>query len=94
LLIFIGSAAEAMLWWCRLDTSAVSDDRRQFAGKRHLVSLLSWLDFCDQLIANANPIVSRSLAGHIRQRLLDECVEPAVMQTYAAAVACSFSCYW
>jgi len=71
-------------WHCRLDSSSVFDDRHNFAGRRHLVSLLSWLDFCDQLIANANPIISRSVAVHIRQRLMDECIEPAIMQTYAA----------
>jgi len=70
----------------------VSEDRRQFAGKPHLVSLLSWLDFCDQLITNANPIVSRALAADIRRRLLDDCIEPAVLQTYAAAAdTCVFS---
>ena len=74
----------ALCWHCRLDSSSVLEDWHNFAGKRHLVSWLSWLDFCDQLIANANPIVSRALAHHIRRRLLDDCMEPAVMQTYAS----------
>ena len=67
---------------CSLDSSSMLEDRRNFAGKRHLVSWLSWFDFCDQLIANANPIVSRALAHRVRRSLLDECIEPAVIQTY------------
>jgi len=67
---------------CRLDSSSTLEDRHNFAGKRHVVSWLSWLDFCDQLISNANPIISRALAHHVRRHLLDERIEPAVMQTY------------
>jgi hypothetical protein len=60
---------------------SLADDRQNFPGKRPLVSFLSWLDFCDQLITVAHTNVGCSLASNIRRRLLVDCLEPAILQT-------------
>jgi Retinoic acid induced 16-like protein len=66
---------------CRLDLVSLAEDQQNFPGKRQLVSFLSWLDFCDQLITLAHPVVGCSLASNLSRRLLGECMEPAILQT-------------
>jgi hypothetical protein len=56
------------------------EDDTTFAGKRHLVSFLSWLDYCDQLSAIANPIVAEALARTIHQTFLTPYVLPDMLQ--------------
>ncbi|XP_052226336.1 FHF complex subunit HOOK interacting protein 2A-like isoform X2 [Dreissena polymorpha] len=53
-----------------LEVVTRSEDEQTFAGKRQLVSFLSWLDYCDQLASVANPIVSEALARNIHQQFL------------------------
>ncbi|XP_033757707.1 protein FAM160B1-like isoform X2 [Pecten maximus] len=64
-----------------LDVITESEDHQTFLGKRHLVSFLSWLDYCDQLIGLANPSVGEALAKSIRNLFLDVIMEPSVLQT-------------
>lgn len=63
-----------------LDVITESEDHKTFLGKRHLVSFLSWLDYCDQLISIANPMVAKSLAKSIRELFLNVIMEPSVLQ--------------
>ncbi|CAL1538772.1 unnamed protein product [Lymnaea stagnalis] len=51
-----------------------------FSGKRQLTSFLSWLDYCDQLIAVANPDVGEALAAEIHKQLLTGHILPLLMQ--------------
>ena len=76
----------------RLDILSAADDRMNFPGKRYLVSFLSWLDFCDQLISMAHPAVGVALAASIRQHFLSECLEPAILHTYVSE--CQFFYRW
>lgn len=65
----------------RLDIITESEDQQSFLGKRHLISFLSWLDYCDQLIGVANPYVAKSLSKSIRETFLDVIMEPSLLQT-------------
>ncbi|XP_053406841.1 FHF complex subunit HOOK interacting protein 2A-like isoform X2 [Mercenaria mercenaria] len=56
------------------------EDDTTFVGKRHLVSFLSWLDYCDQLSAIANPIVAEALARTIHQTFLVPYILPDMLQ--------------
>lgn len=64
-----------------LDVITESEDHQTFLGKRHLVSFLSWLDYCDQLIGLSNPSVAEALAKSIRNLFLDVIMEPSILQT-------------
>ncbi|XP_060076606.1 FHF complex subunit HOOK interacting protein 2A-like [Ylistrum balloti] len=64
-----------------LDVITESEDHQTFLGKRHLVSFLSWLDYCDQLIGLSNPSVGTALAKSIRNLFLDVIMEPSILQT-------------
>jgi hypothetical protein len=69
-------------WYnCRLDVITESEDQQSFLGKRQLVSFLSWLDYCDQLIGVANPYVAKALSKSIRDVFLDVIMEPSLLQT-------------
>ncbi|XP_064630710.1 FHF complex subunit HOOK interacting protein 2A-like isoform X2 [Lineus longissimus] len=57
------------------------DPSRNFPGKRQLISLLSWLDFLDQMIYVADPVVGSKLAEHFKADFLDAIILPAVLQT-------------
>jgi hypothetical protein len=57
------------------------DPSRNFPGKRQLISLLSWLDFLDQMIYVADPVVGANLAKHFKTDFLDAIILPAVLQT-------------
>ena len=63
-----------------LEVVTQREDDQTFAGKRQLVSFLSWLDYCDQLSSVANPIVAEALAAHIHQHFLRPCVLPDLTQ--------------
>ncbi len=41
---------------CRLDVYNLKEDAAAFACKRALISFLSWLDYCDQLIKEAQKV--------------------------------------
>ena len=63
-----------------MDVITEREDKQTFTGKRHLVSFLSWLDFCDQLSTIANPIVAEALARTIHQKFLLPYFKPALLQ--------------
>ncbi|GFO04935.1 protein fam160b1-like [Plakobranchus ocellatus] len=48
------------------------NDQQSFQGKPRLISFLSWLDYCDQLIAVSNPAVGEALAREIHKQLLTQ----------------------
>lgn len=56
------------------------EDDNTFVGKRHLVSFLSWLDYCDQLSSIANPIVAEALARTIHHAFLIPHMQPDLLQ--------------
>lgn len=64
-----------------LDIITESEDQQSFLGKRQLVSFLSWLDYCDQLIGVANPYVAKAFSKSIRDVFLDVIMEPSLLQT-------------
>lgn len=41
----------------RLDVYNLKEDAAAFAGKRALISFLSWLDYCDQLVKEAQKVI-------------------------------------
>ena len=43
-----------------LDVYNLKDDAAIFAGKRGLISFLSWLDYCDQLIKEAQKVCANT----------------------------------
>lgn len=63
-----------------LEVVTQREDKTTFTGKRHLVSFLSWLDYCDQLSAIANPIVAEALSRNIHQKFLRPVLQPALLQ--------------
>lgn len=42
-----------------LDVYNLKEDAAIFTGKRALISFLSWLDYCDQLIKEAHKVLDR-----------------------------------
>lgn len=40
-----------------LDVYNLKEDAAVFTGKRALISFLSWLDYCDQLIKEAHKVL-------------------------------------
>jgi hypothetical protein len=81
----------------RLDVRSASDDHLNFPGKRSLVSFLSWLDYCDQLIAVAHPQVAERMVTLIRQLLMEACLKPGILQAYDCTnyliIRCNFMLY-
>lgn len=73
-----------------LDVISEYEDKQTFVGKRNVVCFLSWLDYCDQLITIANPLVGRALAKYIYTNFLRAIIEPGILQTSeAGVVACT-----
>ncbi|XP_005995379.1 protein FAM160B1 isoform X2 [Latimeria chalumnae] len=70
---------EAINWG--LDSYSHKEDTSAFPGKRALISFLSWFDYCDQLIKEAQKIAAVALARAIRERFLVAIMEPQLMQT-------------
>ena len=64
-----------------MDVQVAREDSRGFPGKRQLVALLSWLDYCDQLCSVAATHVAQSLAEHVRHVFLEKHMRKALMQT-------------
>lgn len=42
-----------------LDVYNLKEDAAVFTGKRALISFLSWLDYCDQLIKEAHKVLNQ-----------------------------------
>ncbi|KAG7492462.1 hypothetical protein MATL_G00014670 [Megalops atlanticus] len=64
-----------------LDAYNLKEDAAAFVGKRALISFLSWLDYCDQLIKEAHKTAAAVLARAVRERFLLTVLEPQLMQT-------------
>ncbi|XP_048843812.1 protein FAM160B1 [Brienomyrus brachyistius] len=64
-----------------LDAYSVKEDATAFTGKRPLISFLSWLDYCDQLIKEAQTTAAVVLARAVREKFLVLTLEPQLMQT-------------
>lgn len=50
-----------------LDVYNLKEDAAVFAGKRALISFLSWLDYCDQLIKEAQKVRNLSRLAELQQ---------------------------
>uniref|UniRef100_A0A8D0G3P8 FHF complex subunit HOOK interacting protein 2A n=1 Tax=Sphenodon punctatus TaxID=8508 RepID=A0A8D0G3P8_SPHPU len=70
---------EAINWG--LDSYRHKEDASAFPGKRALISFLSWFDYCDQLIKEAQKTAAVALARAVRERFFVGVVEPQLMQT-------------
>ncbi|CAG5117910.1 unnamed protein product, partial [Candidula unifasciata] len=57
------------------------NEKQSVSGKCQVISFLSWLDYCDQLIAVANPLVGEALASEIHKTLLTGQILLQLMQT-------------
>ncbi|XP_048361574.1 FHF complex subunit HOOK interacting protein 2A [Sphaerodactylus townsendi] len=64
-----------------LDSYSHKEDTSAFPGKRALISFLSWFDYCDQLIKEAQKITAIAMAGSVRDRFFVGVMEPQLMQT-------------
>ncbi|KAM4033004.1 FHF complex subunit HOOK interacting protein 2A [Anomaloglossus baeobatrachus] len=64
-----------------LDSYNVKEDASAFPGKRALISFLSWFDYCDQLIKEAQRMAATTMARSVRERFLVSVLEPQLMQT-------------
>ncbi|KAM4896688.1 FHF complex subunit HOOK interacting protein 2A [Sylvia borin] len=70
---------EAINWG--LDSYSHKEDASAFPGKRALISFLSWFDYCDQLIKEAQKTTAVAMAKAVRERFFIEVMEPQLMQT-------------
>ncbi|XP_059112057.1 FHF complex subunit HOOK interacting protein 2A isoform X3 [Peromyscus eremicus] len=70
---------EAVNWG--LDSYSHKEDASAFPGKRALISFLSWFDYCDQLIKEAQKTAAVALAKAIHERFFIGVMEPELMQT-------------
>ncbi|XP_064602232.1 FHF complex subunit HOOK interacting protein 2A-like isoform X2 [Liolophura sinensis] len=77
-----------------LDIHTDLEDSQSFPGKRNVISFLSWLDYCDQLITMAYPSVASALTSHIRSHFLEAVMTPALLQASetGAILATSYFC--
>ncbi|KAG9338331.1 hypothetical protein JZ751_025887 [Albula glossodonta] len=64
-----------------LDAYNLKEDAAAFVGKRALISFLSWLDYCDQLIKEAQKTAGSVLARAVRDGFFVPVLEPQLMQT-------------
>ncbi|XP_061692456.1 protein FAM160B1 isoform X2 [Syngnathoides biaculeatus] len=72
-----------------LDVYNVKEDAAVFAGKRPLISFLSWLDYCDQLIKEAQKSAASVMAKALRERFFVCVMEPQLMQTSEVGILTS-----
>uniref|UniRef100_A0A8C2EBE6 Family with sequence similarity 160 member B1 n=1 Tax=Cyprinus carpio TaxID=7962 RepID=A0A8C2EBE6_CYPCA len=72
-----------------LDVYNLKEDAVAFAGKRALISFLSWLDYCDQLIKEAQKTAAAVLARAVRERFFVAIMEPQLMQTSEVGILTS-----
>ncbi|XP_063261319.1 FHF complex subunit HOOK interacting protein 2A isoform X1 [Prinia subflava] len=70
---------EAINWG--LDSYSHKEDASAFPGKRALISFLSWFDYCDQLIKEAQKTTAVAMAKAVRERFFIDVMEPQLMQT-------------
>ncbi|XP_035185587.1 protein FAM160B1 isoform X1 [Oxyura jamaicensis] len=70
---------EAINWG--LDSYSHKEDASAFPGKRALISFLSWFDYCDQLIKEAQKTAAVAMAKAVRERFFVDVMEPQLMQT-------------
>ncbi|KAL0964179.1 hypothetical protein UPYG_G00320300 [Umbra pygmaea] len=78
---------EAVNWG--LDVYNMKDDAAIFTGKRALISFLSWLDYCDQLIKEAQKTAAAVLAKAVRERFFMSVMELQLMQTSEVGILTS-----
>jgi len=64
-----------------LDSYSHKEDASAFPGKRALISFLSWFDYCDQLIKEAQKTAAITLAKAVHERFFIGVMEPQLMQT-------------
>ncbi|XP_038678178.1 protein FAM160B1-like [Scyliorhinus canicula] len=74
-----------------LDSYSHKEDAAAFPGKRALISFLSWLDYCDQLIKEAHKLTAVALARAIRERFFVPVMEPQLLQTSEIGILTSIS---
>ncbi|XP_067393044.1 FHF complex subunit HOOK interacting protein 2A isoform X2 [Emydura macquarii macquarii] len=72
-------SVEAINWG--LDSYSHKEDTSAFPGKRALISFLSWFDYCDQLIKEAQKTTAVAMARSVRERFFVGVMEPQLMQT-------------
>ncbi|XP_075875135.1 FHF complex subunit HOOK interacting protein 2A isoform X1 [Nelusetta ayraudi] len=72
-----------------LDVYNLKEDAAVFAGKRALISFLSWLDYCDQLIKEAQKSAAAVMAKTVRERFFVSVMEPQLMQTSEVGILTS-----
>ncbi|XP_030309594.1 protein FAM160B1 isoform X2 [Calypte anna] len=70
---------EAINWG--LDSYSHKEDASAFPGKRALISFLSWFDYCDQLIKEAQKTTAVAMAKAVREQFFIDVMEPQLMQT-------------
>ncbi|XP_069546130.1 FHF complex subunit HOOK interacting protein 2A isoform X2 [Brachyistius frenatus] len=72
-----------------LDVYNLKEDAALFTGKRALISFLSWLDYCDQLIKEAQKSAAAVMAKVVRERFFVSVMEPQLMQTSEVGILTS-----
>ncbi|XP_026211182.1 protein FAM160B1 [Anabas testudineus] len=72
-----------------LDVYNLKEDAAVFTGKRALISFLSWLDYCDQLIKEAHKSAAAVMAKAVRERFFVSVMEPQLMQTSEVGILTS-----
>ncbi|XP_076831149.1 FHF complex subunit HOOK interacting protein 2A [Brachyhypopomus gauderio] len=72
-----------------LDVYTLKEDAAAFTGKRALISFLSWLDYCDQLIKEAQKTAATRLARAVRDHFFVPVMEPQLMQTSEVGILTS-----
>ncbi|KAK7925462.1 hypothetical protein WMY93_007772 [Mugilogobius chulae] len=72
-----------------LDVYNLKEDAAVFTGKRALISFLSWLDYCDQLIKEAQKSAATVMAKAVRERFFVAVMESQLMQTSEVGILTS-----
>uniref|UniRef100_A0A673BQV9 FHF complex subunit HOOK-interacting protein C-terminal domain-containing protein n=1 Tax=Sphaeramia orbicularis TaxID=375764 RepID=A0A673BQV9_9TELE len=72
-----------------LDVYNLKEDAAVFTGKRALISFLSWLDYCDQLIKEAQKSAAAVMARAVREHFFMLVMEPQLMQTSEVGILTS-----
>ncbi|XP_037637505.1 protein FAM160B1 isoform X2 [Sebastes umbrosus] len=72
-----------------LDVYNLKEDAAVFTGKRALISFLSWLDYCDQLIKEAQKSAAAVMAKAVREKFFVSVMEPQLMQTSEVGILTS-----
>uniref|UniRef100_A0A668AW14 FHF complex subunit HOOK interacting protein 2 n=1 Tax=Myripristis murdjan TaxID=586833 RepID=A0A668AW14_9TELE len=72
-----------------LDVYNLKEDAAVFTGKRALISFLSWLDYCDQLIKEAQKSAAAVMAKAVKERFFVSVMEPQLMQTSEVGILTS-----